>query len=403
MTYLDELRSNWRPLLAATLGIGTGMSLIGTVTSAIAPSMIADNHWSKASFAMVGSLGILTALAFPFIGRLADVIGVRWTALIGQVSLPLVYLAYSMMSGALATYVWIFVVQSTICVTTTATVYARLPVQYVLRARGMALAIVASGPAITSAIGGPILNTYVETSGWRAAYVAMAIFTAIAGLATFLLIPSQTGTQAGAIAKPRRGREDYPEIFRTRAFWILLVVMLLCNLPQVIMLTQLKLVLLDNGVSGKGAAVMISALSIGMLCGRFITGFSLDRFNPFTTSFVTLGLPSIGLLIIATSFDAPAVLTLAVFLLGFAFGAEGDIVAFLVGACFPVRVFGSVMGLLTGAISLSAASGAMLLSFTLARTGGYDLFLQISGCAVIAGAGLLLLLGRQKQGLVEGV
>jgi len=68
-----------------------------------------------------------------------------------------------------------------------------------------------------------------------------------------------------------------------------------------------------------------------------------------------------------------------------------------------VRVFGSVMGLLTGAISLSAASGAILLSFTLARTGGYDLFLQISGCAVIAGAGLLLLLGRQKQGLVEGV
>jgi hypothetical protein len=34
------------------------------------------------------------------------------------------------------------------------------------------------------------------------------------------------------------------------AFWILAVSMLLRNLPQVIMLTQLKLLLLDNGVSG---------------------------------------------------------------------------------------------------------------------------------------------------------
>jgi len=35
------------------------------------------------------------------------------------------------------------------------------------------------------------------------------------------------------------------------AFWILVVSMLLCNLPQVIMLTQLKPLLLDNGVAGR--------------------------------------------------------------------------------------------------------------------------------------------------------
>ena len=59
------------------------------------------------------------ALVFPFIGRLTDLLGVRWTALIGQASLPLVYLAYSRMDGDIGTYKLIFIVQSLICITTT--------------------------------------------------------------------------------------------------------------------------------------------------------------------------------------------------------------------------------------------------------------------------------------------
>ncbi|MGS7457668.1 MFS transporter, partial [Mycobacterium tuberculosis] len=79
----SEIAAAWRPLLAATLGMGTGMSIIGTVTSAVAPSLVSDAGWSKADFALVGTLGLLTALAMPFIGRLADVLGVKLTALIG--------------------------------------------------------------------------------------------------------------------------------------------------------------------------------------------------------------------------------------------------------------------------------------------------------------------------------
>lgn len=232
MTYWQELRSQWRPLLAAFLGLGSGFSLAGTVTSAIAPSLIADNHWSNAEFAAIGSLGLFAVFAYPIAGRIADVAGVRLTALIGQVSLPLIYLAYSVMGGAISTFIAIFLVQSILCVTTTATVYTRLPVRYVQRARGTALAIVASGPAVTGAILGPLLNSYVEAHGWRASYHALALFTAAMGLIVFLLIPSDRG-KAGAERPPKRqARTDYPLIFRTPAFWILAFSMLLCSLPR---------------------------------------------------------------------------------------------------------------------------------------------------------------------------
>ena len=154
-------------------------------------------------------------------------------------------------------------------------------------------------------------------------------------------------------------------------------------------------------MTGEGAGVMLTMVSIGMLAGRFVTGVALDRFRPYIVSFVTLGLPSIGLFIIASSFDSPAVLTVAVFCVGFAFGAEGDIVAFLVARQFGVGVYSSVMGLLTAAMSFSTAAGAVLLSFTMARTGGFDLYLVIVGFAVLIGSASLLLLGRGRPPTVE--
>lgn len=372
------------------------MSAVGTITSAIAPTLIEDNGWSRSDFALVGSMALVTAFIFPFVGRLADVLGVRLTALIGLVTLPLVYLAFSRMNGDLGVYVIIFFVQSLFAVTTTATVYTRLVVQHIHKARGLALAIAVSGPALSGAIGGPILNAYVEANGWRDAYLALAIFTAIAGVITFLLIPAEP--RSARVSQPkRRARDDYPLIFRSSTFWILLVVMMLCNLPLTIILVQLKLLLLANGISGEGAAIMFTALSMGMLVGRFVAGLALDRYRPHIVAFVTLGLPSLGLFVIASSWDAPQVLAAAVFFLGFSFGAEGDIVAFLVARHFGVEIYSSVMGLLTCAMSVSTASGAALLSITMARTGGYDLYLVIVGTAVLIGASLLLLLGREPD------
>ncbi len=402
MAYLLELRQNWRPLLAATIGLGSGMSMAGVITTTIAPSMIADNGWDRAQFALVGTLSLITAFAFPFIGRLTDLIGVRYTALIGQITLPLAFLAYSLMSSDLRAYMAIFFVQSLICVTTTSTVYTRLPVQYVKKARGLALAVVASGPALSGIVMAPLLNAYVESHGWRASYQALAIFATIAAIVTYFLIPPEGPTKRTPIAAPkRRARDDYPMIFRTPAFWILLVAMLLCNLPQTILQVQLKILLLTKGVTGEGAGVMLTMVSIGMLAGRFVSGVALDRFSPYLVSFITLGLPSIGLFLMASSLNSPAVLTGAVFCVGFAFGAEGDVVAFLVARRFGLEIYSSVMGLLVAAMAFSTASGAALLSVTMAWTGGFSLYLVIAGTAVLVGSTCLLFLGKTRSFPIE--
>lgn len=56
------------------------------------------------------------------------------------------------------------------------------------------------------------------------------------------------------------------------------------------------------------------------------------------------------------------------------------------------------MGLMTFATSFSTASGAALLSVTMARTGGYETYLVIVGVAVLMGSALLLMLGPGRKG-----
>ncbi len=397
MAYFSELRDNWRPLLAATVGIGTGMSLAGTVISTMAPTLIKDNHWSPADFAYVGTLGLFSSLALPFVGRLADVLGVRMTALIGMVAMPLVYLGLSLMNGSIGVYSLLFVAQGVIGMTTTATVYCRLAVQYVQKSRGLALAIVASGPALFGMVVGPILNNIVETQGWRSGYQFLAIFAVVAGIVTFLLIPGSPKDAKVEVHTRRKAREDYPMIFRSRSFWMLGGAMLLCNLPQTIPQAQLKNLMLENGLSGMAMGQAIVAILLGQLSGRMIAGFAIDRMNPYHVAFLTMALPSLGLFILATGLDSYMVLMLSVYFIGFTFGAEGDVVAYLVARRFGVGIYSSVMGLITAITSASTSLGAVLLGFTLANTGNFNVFLVITGVSVILGSMLLLFLGRGES------
>ena len=358
--------------------------------------MIADLGWSRATFATLGTLSIVPTLCFPFAGRLADVIGVKRTVLIGIIILPFGFLAYSLMTGAIWQYVAIQLAVGILGITTTNSVYSRVAVQYSEKARGLALAIVASGPAVTGIILTRPVNMLIETQGWRTTYHALALFVALAGVITLLLLPPERNPAPDSRAPKRRARDDYPLIFRTPVFWILLTAMVLCNLPQIVIMSQLKMVLMDKGIDARDTWLMLGALPFGVLFGRFAAGLALDRFPAPIVGFIGTGLPSIGLLMIALGFNAPAALTLAVLSIGFSVGADGDILAFVVSRRFGLEIYSSVMGLMTMGISFAVSLGAALLGMTLRLTGTFDAFLLICAAAVFAGSLLFLFIGRQR-------
>ncbi|MFT4026492.1 MAG: MFS transporter [Novosphingobium sp.] len=391
------MRDNGRPIFAATFGLGTGSAALTLATAGIlAPQMISDLGWTRSQFALLGMLSLIPSLCFPIAGRLADVIGVKRTVLIGIVALPVAYLCFSIMTGPVWQYIVIQAALGIFAITTTGSIYSRIGVQYVREARGLALAIIASGPAITGVFLTFLVNALVEAEGWRLAYQSLAAFAAACGVITLLLLPRERAATAEKPQLKRRAREDYPVIFRAPEFWLLLAAMLTCNLPQILVTSQLKLVLLELQVRSADIALILASMPVGLMAGRFVSGFALDRCPPHIVACLSLGAPCIGLVMLGTGVTALPAVMFAVLSMGFALGAESDILAFIVARKFGIDIFSSVMGLLTMAISLSVTIGSGLLSLTLKLTGGFNTFLWLSLGSVLIGSLLVLMLGEQR-------
>ncbi len=394
MTYLGELRTHWRPLAAATAGLSVGLSLSAYTNAAMGPQFLAAFGWDRADFALTGTIALLTFVFLPLCGRLTDLFGVRRIAIVGVVGLPLCWIGYALMSGSIWQYFAITAATVSLGVTTTPAIYSRIVAACFSQARGLALAVAISGPPLLGAIGVPAVDAINRAYGWRAGCVAIAVTIAVIGALAMALIPA-TDADARSGARERRAATDYRAIARSRVFWILMAGVLLCNLYHSVTTSHLGIMLRDSMPDGQTVAALVSTFAVAVIAGRFICGVALDRLPPHLVAAVAMALPGLGCMLLASSLDGVPALVLAVCCLGAAWGAEGDVIAYLVARRFDMSVYSTVLSILSAAIGVSSALGAVVLSRMLHATDSFDGFLVLSGSAAFLGGAALLLLGRQ--------
>lgn len=399
--YLGEFVTNRRAMTAACFGLIAG-TISNYVGSLFAPKLIAAFGWSKSEFALIGLTVIISAISLPIVGRLADRYGMRQIALAGVVGLPLVFIGLAMQQGSFTTFFMLTLAQLLIISSLAGIiVYNRLIVRNFVRARGLALGVASCTPALTAAAGMPFLSQFIESHGWRAGYMAMAAFTALLGAAALALIPRDFHDRADPDQSSPTAAGEYGRLFRNRSFLILLGAMLLCNLHFTMQTSQLKLIVTDVGISSADGSALISFFAIGVIVGRITCGWALDRFEPRIVAALSFLIPAAGLAVLSSGIPSLSLLTFAVAGLGFSVGAEGDIAAYLVTRYFRPDLFSTVLGLVAGAMGVSALAGSLLLSRTIALSGGYGLFLAIASGSVLLGSLSFLLLRRDAEIVAE--
>lgn len=394
--YFREIRLNGQQLLAAAIGIGLGSAMSHYTMSLFGPPLIDEFGWSKAQFALLGSIPLFTLILVPLAGRFTDRFGPRIAAMVGFTAVPLGFAAFTQMSGNIAEFFAIYLVQHIFGMLTTSLVFARVVVERFNAARGIALSILMTGPPLAGAVLAPILGGIISDEGWRAGFLTMALVSGIGGWSAILLMGR------GGRASPRKQEETHLSrvelISLLRHPMLLLIVagMFLVNLPQVFASTQLKLALLDLGASDSLATWMLSLYAIGVIVGRFISGLALDRFEPHRVALAALGLPAVGFLILATVAGSASILIVAVLLIGLAQGAEGDIGAYLVSHRFDLKNYSLLLSCVTMMIAAGSAVGSLILSVTLSQTDSYTPFLIVAAVATLIGAALFGMTGSKR-------
>ena len=92
--------------------------------------------------------------------------------------------------------------------------------------------------------------------------------------------------------------------------------------------------------------------------------------------------------------DPTLPLLIAGFMLGFAAGAESDLIAYLAGRYFGMGHYGKIYGMLYLPFGLFSAISPMIYGAVRDASGSYDGVLMVAAPMFVIGGGLLLLLGR---------
>jgi predicted MFS family arabinose efflux permease len=392
--YRAEFRAGWRAILATAFGIGAGVALSIYLSNLFLPHLSAEFGWTDAQFALTGLAALGATGGVLVSGRLADRFGVRRVACLGLVGMPLMWLAFSRLSGDIRLYYALFTLMMLVGTTTTSVVYARVTAERFNAARGLALALAIGGAPVAGGLAAPLVSAVIETWGWREGYVSVAALSALLGLVAWRLLPDERGPGFGTITPSLLStRAAYGLLARSPLLWLLIAAMLLCNLPALMVSLQTKPLLLSLGVAPGAVGWLISVYAAGVLVGRLACGLALDSLPAHRVAAVAMGLPALGLSLLAAGPDGLATVVVAMALLGISQGAEGDIVAYLVARQFAFTLFGTVAGLITASIGIAAALGGVLLSVILGAGGSYTPFLWLTAATVAVGATLFLAAG----------
>lgn len=402
--YLNELRTNLPTLASACIGMAAGSSLGHYTASLFGPALVADFGWSRADYALIGSLPLINLVLIPFIGLFVDRFGPRIGAAAGFTGMTLTYLALSQINGSIALFFAINLLQNIFGGLTATLVFCRVTVQHFDRARGIALALIMTAAPLAGGAIAPWLGDVIADHGWRAAYLVLAAICASGGAIAVLSMkgrqPAPVTTRTPPIT-PKLSRADCHQLLRNPMLMLILAGTFLINIPAVFASSQLSLVAMDAGASAQTAAWMVSLYAIGVVIGRICCGLSLDALPPHIVGLIALGLPTLGYLLFAAQPEGMALLYAGIMLIGLAQGAEGDIGAYLISRGFDLRNFSLLLSLLTATLGASSATGAVILSVTLRLSGSYQPYILICAAATLAGAACFGLTGRRRRGIAQ--
>lgn len=407
-----EFRRGWKVLVAALLGTACGASPIPFQTMGffIAP-LQQEFGWSLREISFgVTIYGVLGALLAPLFGSLADRFGVRPVALLSTTAFGLAFGALSLTPAALAGFYSLWFLIGLVGIGSTPITWSRAVNLWFFRNRGLALGLTLVGTSLAALVLPLLTVTLIDRFGWRLSYLLLALLPlgiALPVALAWFREPAPHERPAELVAMPRDGGTTLlgltlAQAMRGRRFWLLVASIVLVSFAYGGALVHLPQMLKGHGFTGEQTAVVMSLLGLAILAGRIATGLLLDRFWAPLVVLPILCLPALSCMLLGGDGPTFPLAIVAGLLLGFASGAETDLVAYLASRYFGMSHYGRIYGSLYMAFGIASAASPTVYGAVRDSSGSYDPILLGAALMFVVGGLLLLLLGRYPDFAAQG-
>jgi len=393
-----EFRRGRSVLFAAAMGIAFGASPIPF--NAIGPFTIPlEREFGWARGDIMFSLFVFTlavVITVPWIGGLADRIGVRKVALGTLALFGLSFAAIGLTTGSILVFYALWFAMGALGGGSTPVSWTRMVNAWFVHNRGLALALALLGTGVTAIFLPSIATWLIGAVGWRWAFACIALLPLAIALPIawhWFRDPPESAQYAEIRAVGQAGVE-VREALRDYRFWIIAASILMVAIGVGGSITNFQPLLIDRGFDASLAAKIAGLIGLSVILGRLVAGYLIDRFWAPLVTLPMLALPALACFLLAQEQISVPGAMLSASLIGLAAGAETDLVAFLTARYFGLRNYGRLYGLQYAVFGFASGIAPAMFGRVHDLYGTYQPILYAAAVLFVLGAVLLLALGR---------
>ncbi|ALJ18451.1 MFS transporter [Microbacterium sp. No. 7] len=272
---------------------------------------------------------------------------------------------------------------------------------------GVAVGIVGGAASLFPLIALPVMTHFIYSGGgWRSGYWVLFVYVLVVTLPLVLLLFKKPKSpifaddlaveEGGNAAKADIAGLSLREIFGGVRFWALLVSFFIANLAVGGFLANIAVIAMDRGFDAVFATGLSMAMLIGVLLGRVLGGFLIDRTGwPYISPVIILTVSGIGAVLFGTLPNTTSIVVMWVIagLIGLSQGAEGDYMAFFSMREFGAKNYTFIAGFMFMATGIAGFLGGISFAIVKDLTGSYTVVAFVVAFAYLVGAALLLVAG----------
>lgn len=385
--------------LVSTTGVltGFGHGFAAFAVSSLLKPLSVDLETGRGAISIAIGLGrLVSGLASPIIGRIADAKGPRGIVIAGMIVSALGLFGLAFIQNELQLYIlWSLIFSIGVAAGFTVAL-DKLVVSTMGKRRGMGLAVRFSIAAVVSTLIVPIVTTMIEYLGWR--YTCMIWAGVI-----LLLIPTPyiffRSEHLGEERKPAKAAnadgDTQRSVLRQAAFWLVAFAITAQASVSTGLSVHMVALMTDFGVDAVFAGTLFGGMILLSVPVRLLAGYVADRAKPtqlpiFLGTLLLLEGLAIGSFAIIPNFATMIVVIAA---LGISAGAPMVLVLVLCNELFGQQGFATVQG----NMMMIQVPGTMLAPII----AGYVHDFTGSYVVVIAGFATILVLGGISLGFLR--
>jgi MFS family permease len=348
--------------------------------------------WPRARVSGVLTLlALVTALAYPVVGRLADRHGPRRLILIGNLALGLGVIALGLSTPNVVLFYSLFGLIGVAGAMPSSMMFTRVIAGWFDKTRGSMMGITGGlGNGIGATVMPFVALLLMTRFGWRGAFFGLGALVIAIGLPTnlFLLKEPPVARPAHPTAPAELEGMSLPQAAGTFIFWLMLTAIGLGSGCLTAVLAHVVPILTDRHFPVGQATAVVSVFAMVTAGWQIVVGWLLDRTGS-PKLVAPLFLVSVaGLLTLEHGTSLP-VLILGGALMGIGMGTEFGALPYFISRYFGLRRFGVIAGVMYSAVIIAQGVTPLLMDMDFDRRHSYVLSLHVIQAVMVAGAAMI--------------